>query len=135
MKNVLLSVLVAMTHSLVFAQATTDGAGAAPATAQQPNFLSMMMPFAIIMFIFYFLMIRPQKKKMEQETKFINALKKGDEVYTRSGLLGTIYGLADKIVTLEVADGVKLKVLKSQIAGDSKALLSTTPEVVGPKKS
>ncbi len=117
--------------SLVWAQAAS--APAATTTAAQPSFLSMMMPFAIIMFIFYFLMIRPQKKKMEQETKFLNALKKGDEVYTRSGLIGTIYGMADKIVTLEVSDGIKLKVLKAQIAGDAKALFA--PEVVAAKKS
>ncbi len=115
-----LSVLLIQTTVMAQEAATTATAAAAP----QPSFLSMMMPFAIIMGIFYFLMIRPQKKKMEQETKFLNALKKGDEVYTRSGLIGTIHGMADKIVTLEVAEGMKLKVLKSQIAGDAKVLFS-----------
>ncbi len=128
MKNVITLVFLSVTQSMVFAQ----DAAAPAAAAQQPSFLSMMMPFAIIMFIFYFLMIRPQKKKLEQETKFLNALKKGDEVYTRAGLIGTIYGLADKIVTLEVAEGIKLKVLKSQVAGDAKTLFN--PEVLPAKK-
>ena len=127
MKNYLLVATTLLLPSFVWAQATAAG------PVPQPSFLSIMMHFAIIMVIFYFLMIRPQKKKMEQETKFLNALKKGDEVYTRSGLIGTIYGMADKIVTLEVAEGIKLKVLKSQIAGDAKALFA--PEVVAPKKS
>ena len=130
MKNVITLMFLTATHSLVFAQ---DAAAPAAGAAQQPSFLSMMMPFAIIMFIFYFLMIRPQKKKLEQETKFLNALKKGDEVYTRAGLIGTIYGMADKIVTLEVSDGIKLKVLKNQIAGDAKVLFA--PEVLTAKKS
>jgi preprotein translocase subunit YajC len=131
MKNLVIILTSLVLSTLLIAQEAS--APAAAATPAQPSFLSMMMPFAIIMFIFYFLMIRPQKKKMEQETKFLNALKKGDEVYTRSGLIGTIYGMADKIVTLEVSDGIKLKVLKSQIAGDAKALFA--PEVVAPKKS
>lgn len=128
MKNVFALLFVVATQSAIFAQAA-----AAPAAAQQPSFLSMMMPFAIIMVIFYFLMIRPQKKKLEQETKYLSALKKGDEIYTRSGLIGTIYGMADKIVTLEVAEGIKLKVLKSQIAGDAKTLFNV--EVLPAKKS
>ena len=126
MKNVIISLVLFLNQSLVHAQ----GAAATPA---QPSFLSMIMPFAIIMVIFYFLMIRPQKKKMEQETKFLNALKKGDEVYTRSGLIGTIHGMADKIVTLEVSEGIKLKVLKNQIAGDAKVLF--TPDNAVAKKS
>ncbi len=56
----------------------------------------------------------------------MGALKKGDEVYTKSGVLGSISGLNDKIVTLEVADGVKIKVLKHQVAGLSKPLFEKT---------
>jgi len=94
----------------------------AAAAGQQPNGIMQFAPFIIIFVIFYFMMIRPQKKKMDQEQAMINELKKGDEVYTKSGVLGSISGLTDKIVTLEVADGVKIKVLKHQVAGLSKPL-------------
>ena len=52
-------------------------------------------------------------------------LTKGDEVYTKAGLLGTIVGMTEKIVTLEVASGVKLKVVRSQVAGKSNGLFET----------
>ncbi|MBT3235806.1 MAG: preprotein translocase subunit YajC [Bdellovibrionales bacterium] len=98
------------------------------AAAQTPNPLVSFAPFVVIFIIFYFLMIRPQKKKMEQEQQMLNALNKGDEVYTKSGLLGTVSGLTEKIVTLEIAEGVKVKVLKHQVAGFAKALFEKREE-------
>lgn len=95
----------------VYAQA----AGAAPANPQSA--LMSFVPFIFIFFIFYFLMIRPQKKRMEEEKNFLGNLKKGDEVYTKSGMIGNIQGLTDKIVTLDLGEGVKIKILKGQIGG------------------
>jgi preprotein translocase subunit YajC len=93
----------------------------APAFAQeaveQPNFLVQFAPFIVIFFIFYFLMIRPQKKRMMEEQNLLNSLNKGDEIYTKSGIIGTITGLTEKVVTLEVSQGVKMKVLRSHVAG------------------
>ena len=85
-------------------------------TAQQNPVMSFL-PFIIIFVIFYFLMIRPQKKKLEEEQSMLKALKNGDEIYTKSGLIGTIAGQTEKVITLEVAQGVKMKILKSQIGG------------------
>ncbi|OFZ52031.1 MAG: preprotein translocase subunit YajC [Bdellovibrionales bacterium RIFOXYB1_FULL_37_110] len=107
--------------SNVFAQASTQN-------ANQPNPIISFLPFILIFVIFYFLMIRPQKKKMQEESSMINALSKGDEIYTKSGIIGTIYGLTDKIVTLEVSEGVKLKVLKNQIGGSAKKLFEKKEE-------
>lgn len=101
----------------------------APAAAA-PNPLMQMIPLALIFVVFYFLMIRPQAKKLKAEQAFISGLQKGTEIYTKSGILGTIVGLTDKIITLEIAEGVKMKVLKNQIGGEAKKLLETTPEVV-----
>ncbi len=97
---------------------------AATATgAAQPNALMSMAPFVLIFVVFYFLMIRPQQKKLKKEQDDVNSLKKGDEIYTKSGLMGTIVGLTDKLMTLEVAEGVKIKVLRQSLGGDAKAML------------
>lgn len=108
--------------SSAYAQTAAGGAGG------QPNPLASFLPFVIIFFIFYFLMIRPQKKRMMEEENMLKALNKGDEIYTKSGLIGTITGLTDKVATLEVSDGVKLKVLRSQIAGLAAKLFEVKEE-------
>ena len=61
------------------------------------------------------MMIRPQQKKMKEHQGLISALKDGDEVITSSGIIGTIQGMSDRVVTLEVAKNVQLKILKSQV--------------------
>lgn len=96
---------------------------ATAAAAKQPMIMQFL-PMILIVVVFYFLMLRPQKKQLEEEGKMINALSKGDEIYTKSGLLGTITGLTEKVVTIEVSEGVKLKVLKSHIAGLSSKLFA-----------
>jgi len=92
-----------------------------------PNAFVSFIPMVLIFVVIYFLMLRPQKKKMEQEKQFIEGIKKGDEVFTKSGILGIIQGVNEKVVTLEVEGGVKLKILKNQIAGSSKAILTPAP--------
>ena len=105
--------LVLMFSSQAFAQ---DAA----APAQNP--LMQFLPLVVVFVIFYFLMIRPQKKKYDQEQALLKELAKGDEIYTKSGLIGTIYGMTDTVVTLEVSEGVRFKVLKGQVAGLYKSL-------------
>ena len=90
--------------------------------ANAPNPLLSLAPFAIIFVIFYFLMIRPQKRKLEEEQAMLGRLTKGDEVYTKSGLLGTVVGMTEKVITLEVMEGIKLKVLRTQIGGMSQKI-------------
>lgn len=112
-----------MTHTL-FALILSSKAHAQAAAAAAPqNPMLQFLPLVVVFVIFYFLMIRPQKKKFEQEQAVLSKLAKGDEVYTKSGFIGTIFGINDKIVDLEVADGVRLKVLKNQIAGLAKSVL------------
>ena|SRR3989338_936408 len=79
--------------------------------------LEMLFPLALMFVVFYFLLIRPQQKKAKQQQEFLKGLKKGDEVLTFSGIFGTITGITDKYVTLEVSPDVRIKVLRSQIAG------------------
>lgn len=87
------------------------------------NPLFQFLPLVLVFVVFYFLMLRPQQKRMKEEQDMIAKLAKGDEVYTKSGLIGTIYGLNDKVVTLDMGDGVKLKVVRSQIGGLAKSIL------------
>jgi preprotein translocase subunit YajC len=65
--------------------------------------------------IFYFLMVRPQQKKAKERQKMLEAVKKGDKIITAAGLHGTIAGLDDKTVLVQVADNVKLKFERSAI--------------------
>jgi len=95
---------------------------AAPPVAQangavaQPNPILAMAPFFLMFMIFYFLLIRPQKKKQADLKKQIAAWKKGDHVVTTGGILGNIVGVKEKTVVLRVGEGdTKIEVLRSAI--------------------
>lgn len=96
----------------------------APAWAQsageKPSFLLQMFPFVALFFIFYFFIIRPQSQRQKLQQEFLTTLKRGDEVLTSGGIFGTIEGLTEKFVTLEVAQGVRIRVLRSQISASTK---------------
>jgi preprotein translocase subunit YajC len=113
MKKISVIVFLIM-NSSVFAQATQG---------PQSNPLFNFIPMILLFLVFYFLMFRPQQKKMKQEQEMLSKLSKGNEVYTKSGLIGTIYGLTDKVVTLDMGDGVKIKVVRSQIGGLADSIL------------
>lgn len=117
------SLLLSLSFLSTTAMAQVAGAPATAAPAQNP--LMQFAPLVVVFVIFYFMMIRPQKKKYDAEQALIAKLAKGDEIYTKSGMIGTIYGMTDTVVTLEVSDGVRFKVLKSQIAGLYKTLTET----------
>ena len=90
---------------------------AAAATPASPSLLEQLFPFAIVLVLMYLFFFRPQQKRMQEQDKVRSGLKRGDSVLTSSGILGTIEGLTDSVVTLQIATGVKIKVLKSAIAG------------------
>lgn len=93
-------------------------AQSAAGASSQPGVLeTVVMPMVFMLVIFYFLMIRPQTKKMQKHQEFLGGLKKGDEVLTTSGIFGKIEGISEKFVTLEVSDGVRLRFAKNFIAG------------------
>lgn len=96
-----------MFSSVAWAQA------AAPAS---PSIIETIFPFAIMFLVIFFLFIRPQQKRNQDQNKFREALKKGDSVLTSGGILGTIEGLTERFVTLQIAGGVKIKVLRTAIA-------------------
>lgn len=78
--------------------------------------IGTLVMFALIIFIFYFMIIRPQSKRQKERQKMLDAMKKGDKVVTSGGMHGKIVGMEDKTVLLEVADNVKVKVEKSAIS-------------------
>jgi len=67
--------------------------------------------------IFYFLLIRPQQKRAKQHKEMIDALKSGDQVVTAGGLHGKVVAVQDKVATVEIATGVRVKVNRISIAG------------------
>jgi preprotein translocase subunit YajC len=99
--------------------ALADGAAAPAGTAQaipQPSMAANFVPMIMVAVIIYFLMIRPQQKKVKEQQSMLSSLKHGDQVLTASGILGKVTGITDKVVTLEVADNVRVKMLKSQVS-------------------
>jgi preprotein translocase subunit YajC len=90
-------------------------AEAAPAPAGQGG-LTPFIPLLLIFAVFYFLILRPQQKKQKEHQKFLSELKRGDMVVTAAGIIGTVRTLSDRFVTLEVDEGVTLKMLRSQVA-------------------
>jgi preprotein translocase subunit YajC len=93
------------------------------ATPQQPGMLEALFPFVIMFVILYFVLLRPQMRKQKEHQSFITALKRGDEVITATGILGRIEGLTEQFVTLEIAEGVRVKMLRSQISGSSQSVI------------
>ena len=87
---------------------------AAPATA--PNPLMSFLPLVILFGIFYFMLIRPQMKRAKEQRAMIAALARGDEVLTNGGVLGRVEDIAEQYVTLEIAEGVKVRLQKQAIS-------------------
>jgi preprotein translocase subunit YajC len=95
---------------------------AAPASPQQAadgcqQMGGMFLPIVLMFVIIYFLIIRPQQKQQKRHQAMLKALDKGAKIITNAGILGTITGMTDTIVTLEVAKNVHMRMLRSQIAG------------------
>ena len=79
--------------------------------------LVQLAPLALIFVVFYFLIIRPQQKKAKDHKSMVEALRRGDKVVTSGGLIGTVAKvLNEREVALEIADGVRVRALRSMIA-------------------
>ena len=94
--------------------AHAQAAGAAPA-ASPFGFQGLLFPIILIA-IMYFLMIRPQMKRQKEHRAMLEKLAKGDEVITNGGIAGTVSNIGESFITVEVADGVQLRVQKGAIA-------------------
>ncbi|MHB8418544.1 MAG: preprotein translocase subunit YajC [Myxococcales bacterium] len=98
------------------------------AAAQSPTDTMFWVPLIGIVAVFWFLLIRPQQKQQQKQKTMLAALRKGDQVVTQAGLFGKVHSIADKEVVLEIGNGVKVRWLKSQIAGVEKAEEAPAPE-------
>jgi preprotein translocase subunit YajC len=100
--------------------------GPAPALAQQPGgtsaFMTSFAPFLLIFVLFYFLLIRPQQKRQKQHKAMLADLKKGDKIVTNGGILGTVTAAAKEVLTVQVADNVRLRVLRTEVMGTQEEL-------------
>ncbi len=94
------------------------GTGTAPAGSPLGGLIPMILIFAV----FYFLLIRPQQKKAKEHQAFLQSLKKGEAVVTSGGLHGVIKGLTDKVVTLEIAENVRVKLSRANVLSPASAL-------------
>jgi preprotein translocase subunit YajC len=92
-----------------------QGQGAAGAEGTG-GMIQMLVPLALVVVIFYFLIIRPQNKKQKETQKMLNSMKKGDKVVTIGGIHGIIQSVDETTVIVKVDENAKVKFLKSAIA-------------------
>lgn len=88
-----------------YAQAAAGGAGA----------VAQFVPLILIFVIMYFLMIRPQQKRAKEHRAMVEALRKGDVVVTAGGILGKVTNVQDEEVEVELAQGVRVRVIRTTI--------------------
>lgn len=84
-----------------------------PQEAQSPSFLVTLVPLLLIFLVFYFFIIRPQKKREGDRKKMIEAVKKGDKILTAGGIHGTVTQVSDTWVIIQVDTNVKIRIEKS----------------------
>jgi preprotein translocase subunit YajC len=95
-------------------EAFAQGAGAAPGGTDN---LIQMVPFVLIFVIMYFLLIRPQQKRVKQHQEMIKNIRRGDTIVMSSGMVGKVSKVVDDSeVEVEIADNVKVRVVRSMIA-------------------
>lgn len=82
---------------------------------QTGNPLFSFLPLILIFVVFYFLLILPQQRKQKQHQKLMDSLQKGDRVITSAGIYGTIANMKDQIVSVVIADGVKIDIDRGHI--------------------
>ncbi len=109
--------------SPVYAQDAAGGGGSG---------IEAFLPLILIFIVFYFLLIRPQQKKVKDHKAMLGAIRRGDKVVTGGGIVGTVTKVIDdNEVTVEIADGVKVRVERGLIS----SVIAKTEPVKGDKKS
>lgn len=123
----------AVTELLLFAISQQNGGGDAPSSGA--GGLGNPMVMMVLMFVvIYFMMIRPQQKRQKAHDAFLTALKNGDKVVTNGGIYGAVVGLTDDVATLEIAKNTRIRINRSQIAGQQQKAETKNAEPGADKK-
>jgi preprotein translocase subunit YajC len=80
------------------------------------SLISSLLPFVLIILVFYFLILRPQQKRQKDREKLLAGVQKGDKVITSGGIHGTVEGIEDNTILVKIADNVKVKMDKGSIS-------------------
>jgi len=113
--------------------ALAQAGGGAPAGGFDP--IASLLPLVLIFAVFYFLLIRPQQKKMKEHKAMIEAVRRGDRIVTGGGIVGTVTrvgGGNDDEITVEIAEGVRVRVIRATIA---QVMARTEPAKADERKS
>jgi preprotein translocase subunit YajC len=102
--------------------------------AQAAQGYQPIIMIALVFGVMYFLVLRPQQKQLKEHRTLLGSLKKGDDVVTQSGIFGKIHVITDKVVTLEVANNVRIRVLKTSIQGKTQLEDDAAPAGVEKKE-
>jgi len=86
------------------------------AAAGGPSPIVSMMPIALMFVVLYFLLIRPQQKQRREHESIIESLKRNDEIVTSGGIYGRIQSIADKVLVVEIAPNVRVRLDRAQVA-------------------
>ena len=106
---------------------SSSGEGGAQGGGAQ-GMMGMLFPLAIFVLIFYFFIIRPQRKRQKQQDSLISGTSRGDQVVTIGGFFGTVREVRDDSFLIEIADGVKVRILKSAVQTKRTSAPTTTLE-------
>ena len=96
--------------------AYAQAAGTAAQGGSTAGAIVSLLPLVLIFVVFYFLMIRPQQKRMKALQDAVGGVKKGDTVVTAGGLIGKVTKVDEQEVELEIAQGVRVRVVKSMLS-------------------
>ncbi|MDR2107054.1 MAG: preprotein translocase subunit YajC [Holosporaceae bacterium] len=95
-------------------QTTTETPSTAP--QQSPGLMGSLAPITLMVLVFYFLIIRPQQKRESKRRNLVASVKKGDRLLTASGIIGVLHKtVGEKEISLEVAENVRIRMLKNSI--------------------
>jgi preprotein translocase subunit YajC len=96
-------------HALLLAMSASPDSGVSP--------LIQLIPFALVLAIFYFVILLPMKRRQKKVDEFLNALKVGDKVVTSGGLYGSVAKLGDPSIQLQIAPNVRVDISRAAIVG------------------
>jgi preprotein translocase subunit YajC len=90
------------------------------ASPSEAGGIVQLAPLLLIMVVFYFLLIRPQQKRLKEHKSLVEGMKKGDKVVTAGGIIGTVIDVSDDEIRVEIAEGTRVRIKRDTIVGLSK---------------